>query len=68
MPTVSVIIPVYKSEKFIANAVDSVLRQSFSDFEIVLVDDGSPDESLKLCQELSKSDSRIKGWRIHRKM
>ena len=53
-------IPVYKSEKFIANAVDSVLRQSFSDFEIVLVDDGSPDESLKLCQELSKSDSRIK--------
>ena len=60
MPTVSVIIPVYKSEKFIANAVDSVLRQSFSDFEIVLVDDGSPDESLKLCQELSKSDSRIK--------
>ena len=60
MPAVSVIIPVYKSEKCLEKAVNSVLNQSFSDFEILLVDDGSPDNSLALCQKLSSQDPRIK--------
>lgn len=60
MPEVSVIIPVYKSEKCLEKAVNSVLSQSFSDFELLLVDDGSPDDSLALCQKLSQQDPRIK--------
>lgn len=60
MPLVSIIIPVYKSENFIANAVASVQKQSFTDFEILLIDDGSPDNSLSVCNDLASSDSRIK--------
>ena len=42
---ISVIIPVYKAEKFLRMCIDSILRQTFNDIEIVLVDDGSPDHS-----------------------
>lgn len=49
MPEISVIIPVYKAEAYLADCVDSLLSQTFSDFEVILVDDGSPDSSGALC-------------------
>ena len=58
--TFSIIIPVYKTEKFINDCVKSVLSQSFTDYECILVDDGSPDDCPLLCDELSKKDNRIK--------
>ena len=57
MPFFSVIIPVYNKEKFIENTIKSVLQQSFSDFELILVDDGSTDNSIIKIQQFS--DSRI---------
>jgi glycosyltransferase involved in cell wall biosynthesis len=58
MPKVSVIIPVYNVEKFIAATVSSVLAQTYTDFELLIVDDESPDQSIKICQQFR--DSRIK--------
>lgn len=49
MPEISVIVPVYKAEAYLADCVDSLLSQTFSDFEVILVDDGSPDNSGILC-------------------
>ena len=49
MPKISVIVPVYKAESFLESCIDSILSQSFSDFEIILVNDGSPDGSGRLC-------------------
>ena len=60
MPKVSVVIPVYNAEQFILHCVNSVLDQSFHDFEIILVDDGSHDHSLKICEEISIKDKRIR--------
>ena len=57
---ISVIMPVYKAEKHLERSVTSVLNQTFTDFELLLVDDGSPDNSGVLCDEWSKKDSRIK--------
>ncbi len=57
---ISVIIPVYKAEKHIEDCVQSVLEQSFGDFEIILVDDGSPDKSGELCDALAAKDNRIR--------
>lgn len=58
-PKISVIIPAYNVEKFIKKCVNSILEQSFSDFEIILVDDGSKDITPKICDELANKDSRI---------
>ena len=58
-PRISVIVPVYKCEEYIETCVDSILNQTFSDFEIILVDDGSPDNSGKICDELAKKHNRI---------
>lgn len=60
MPAISVIVPVYNAEKYIDRCVKSIINQTFSDFELILVDDGSPDNSGALCDEWSKKDSRIK--------
>lgn len=60
MIEISIIVPVYKVEKFLAECIDSILYQSFKDFELLLVDDGSPDRSGEICEEYAKSDSRIK--------
>lgn len=60
IPKVSIIIPVYNAEKSIRRCVDSVLRQCFTDFELLLIDDGSKDNSGIICDEYKKKDSRIK--------
>ena len=59
-PIVSVIIPVYKAEKYLETCVRSVMRQSYRNLEIILVDDGSPDRCPEICDYLSEEHSRIK--------
>ncbi len=58
-PLISIIIPVYKVEKYLERCVDSILQQSFKNYEVILVDDKSPDHSPELCDEYSKKDNRI---------
>ncbi len=60
MTLISIIIPIYKVEKYLNKCVDSVLNQKFKDLEIILVDDGSPDECPQICDEYAQKDSRIK--------
>lgn len=60
MPLISVIIPVYNSEKTIERCIDSVLTQSFSDWEIIAIDDGSTDKSNKILTKYMNQDCRIK--------
>lgn len=60
MPTVSIIVPVYNSERYISNCINSILKQTFSDFELLLIDDGSKDNSLDICQAFEEKDSRIR--------
>ncbi len=60
MIRISVIIPVYNSEKYVANTIQSILDQTFQDFELILVDDGSKDSSGRICDEYAKRDERIK--------
>ena len=58
-PKISIIVPVYKVEKFLSECVSSILTQSFRDFELVLVDDGSPDECPQKCDKYSLNDPRV---------
>lgn len=60
MPEISVIVPVYNVENKIRRCIDSILAQTFTDFELILVDDGSPDNSGVICDEYAKKDSRIR--------
>ena len=60
MPGISVIVPVYKVEKYLHECVDSILAQTFRDFELILVDDGSPDNCGAICDEYAAKDSRIR--------
>lgn len=57
---ISVIVPVYNVEKYLCRCVDSILNQTYPYLEIILVDDGSTDNSVKICDEYAKKDSRIK--------
>ena len=59
MPTVSVIVPVYQVEAYLPQCIDSILAQSFQDFELILVDDGSPDGSGEICDRYAERDPRI---------
>lgn len=59
-PKVSIIIPVYNVEKHVSDCIESVLKQSFKDFELILVDDGSPDNSGKICDVFAEKDHRIR--------
>lgn len=61
----SVVISIYKVEKYLRQCIESVLNQTYSDFELILVDDGSPDDCPRICDEYEKKDSRIKV--IHKK-
>lgn len=60
MEKISVIIPIYRVEQFINECIDSVIKQSYSNIEIILVDDGSPDRCGLICDEYLQMDSRIK--------
>lgn len=62
---ISIIVPIYKVERFINKCIDSILTQTYKDLEIILVDDGSPDHCPAICDEYAKSDNRIKV--IHKK-
>ena len=59
MPRISIITPVYRVEKYIHRCIDSILNQTFTDFELILVDDGSPDRCGAICDEYAAKDSRI---------
>lgn len=59
MPKLSVIVPVYNTEKYLRECIDSILAQTFTDFELILVDDGSTDGSGAICDEYAVKDSRI---------
>lgn len=66
IPLVSVIVPIYKAEKYLNKCIDSLLAQTFTDFEILLIDDGSPDESGKICDLYAEMDQRVRVF--HKKM
>ncbi|SES09940.1 glycosyltransferase [Salipaludibacillus aurantiacus] len=64
-PKISIIVPVYKVEPYIRKCINSILDQTFTEFELILINDGSPDNCGKICDEYSKSDERIKV--VHKK-
>lgn len=57
---ISVVVPIYKVEHYLKSCLDSILDQTFSDFELILVDDGSPDKSGRICDEYKEKDKRIR--------
>ena len=65
MPIISVIVPVYKAEAFLDRCVESVLAQTMGDFELILIDDGSPDRCGEMCDAYANTDSRVRV--IHQK-
>ena len=60
MPEISIIVPVYRAEKYLNACVDSILNQTYSDFELVLIEDGSPDQSGAICDEYAQRDDRVR--------
>lgn len=60
MPKLSIIVPIYEAERYLRNLLDSIIAQTFKDWELILVDDGSKDNSGNICEEYSLEDSRIK--------
>ena len=60
VPTISCIVPIYNCEKYLDKCVESILNQTFDDFEVILINDGSNDCSGEICDKFSKKDSRIK--------
>jgi len=65
MALVSIVMPIYNAEKYVAQAIDSVLNQTLSDFELILINDGSTDKSAEICAAYARDDQRIK--LIHQK-
>ena len=63
-PKISIVVPVYKAEKFLHRCVRSILEQTFEDFELILVNDGSPDASGVICDEFANADSRVRVFHI----
>lgn len=62
MSKISVIVPVYNTESYLRECIESILRQSYADFELLLVDDGSTDESAAICDEYEAKDSRVRAF------
>lgn len=62
---ISVIVPIYNVEKYLARCIDSIINQTYKNLEIILVDDGSPDDCPKLCDDYAEKDGRIKV--VHKK-
>jgi glycosyltransferase involved in cell wall biosynthesis len=60
IPVISVILPVYNGEKYVAESIDSILNQTFTDFELIIINDGSTDNSLQVLQAYQKFDTRIR--------
>lgn len=60
MPVISIIVPVYNAERYINRCIDSILSQTFADFELLLIDDGSTDQSSAICDEYALRDSRVR--------
>ena len=56
----SIIVPIYKVESYLPECIESILAQTYKKFELILVDDGSPDNCPKICDEYAKKDSRVK--------
>lgn len=59
-PQISVLVPIYRIERYLPQCVDSILEQSFEDFELILVNDGSPDSCPDICDAYAKKDTRVK--------
>ncbi|MGN0107432.1 MAG: glycosyltransferase family 2 protein, partial [Hominilimicola sp.] len=59
-PTLSIIVPVYNVCAFLEECIDSILAQTFTDYELIIVDDGSTDGSSEICDRYAQTDSRIK--------
>lgn len=59
-PEISIIVPVYNTEQYISRCIESILNQTFKDFELILIDDGSQDRSGEICDEYAKKDNRIR--------
>lgn len=64
-PELSIIVPIYKVEKYLKECIQSILQQTFTDFELILVDDGSPDACPQMCDAIAEQDSRVRV--IHQK-
>lgn len=60
LPKISIIVPVYNMQRYLPQCIDSIIRQSFTEWELLLMDDGSTDESGKICDHYSETDSRIR--------
>lgn len=60
MPLISIIVPIYNVQEYLAKCLDSLVNQTYKNIEIILVDDGSPDQSLSICEEFAQKDTRIK--------
>ena len=63
-PKVTIIIPVYNAEKYIKECFDSIINQTFSNFEVIIIDDGSIDNSSQICDEYSIKDRRFKVYHL----
>lgn len=59
---ISIVIPIYNQEKYLRQSLDSIKNQTFTDLEVILIDDGSTDGSLAICQEYEKTDKRFKAY------
>lgn len=66
IPQISVIVPVYNVEKYLVQCIESILNQTYKDFELLLIDDGSEDHSGNICDYYSTIDCRVKVF--HKKM